>query len=183
MTDDDYDALSQKQLASIKRDMRISLEDAAVRATYKVMAELETEQNQGEEHMTKDEIIKLIEDNGLTLHGDIEHFAALVAEHTYTKYLEPPEAKQSGTISITMPAPIAYLCENATGHKYFRWKKPSSTYKPIALYTTPPQRTWVGLTDEEIDQGLLRTNYAMHTASAWRDGVEWATKQLKEKNT
>jgi len=44
MTDDDYDVLSQKQLASIKRDMRISLEDAAVRATYKVMAELETEQ-------------------------------------------------------------------------------------------------------------------------------------------
>ena len=25
------------------------------------------------------ELIKLIEDNGLTLHGDIEHFAALVA--------------------------------------------------------------------------------------------------------
>ena len=34
--------------------------------------------------------------------------------------------------------PVAYLCENAVGHKYFRWKKPSSTYKPIALYTTPP---------------------------------------------
>ena len=47
--------------------------------------------------------------------------------------------------------PVAYLCENAVGHKYFRWKKPSSTYKPIALYTTPPQRTWHGLTDEEID--------------------------------
>jgi hypothetical protein len=156
MTDDDYDALSQKQLASIKRDMRISLEDAAVRATYKVMAELETEQNQGEEHMTKDEIIKLIEDNGLTLHGDIEHFAALVAEHTYTKYLEPPEAKQSGTISITTPAPIAYLCENATGHKYFRWKKPSSTYKPIALYTTPPQRK--PLTEQEIGAILEDTN-------------------------
>lgn len=30
--------------------------------------------------------------------------------------------------------PIGYLCENAVGHKYFRWKKPSSTYKPIALY-------------------------------------------------
>jgi len=34
--------------------------------------------------------------------------------------------------------PVAYLCENAVGHKYFRWKKPSGTYKPIALYTTPP---------------------------------------------
>lgn len=44
MTDDDYDALSQKQLASIKRDMRISLEDAAVRATHKVVADL-TEKN------------------------------------------------------------------------------------------------------------------------------------------
>ena len=43
--------------------------------------------------------------------------------------------------------------------------------------------TWVGLTDEEIDKGLVRTNYAMLTAGAWRDGVEWAIKQLKEKNT
>jgi len=28
--------------------------------------------------MTKDEVVKLIETNGLTLHGDIEHFAELV---------------------------------------------------------------------------------------------------------
>jgi hypothetical protein len=47
---------------------------------------------------------------------------------------------------------------------------------------TTTQRPWVDLTDEEIDQGLVRTNYAMQTAHAWRDGVEWATKQLKEKN-
>ena len=44
------------------------------------------------------------------------------------------------------------------------------------------QRTWVGLTDEEIDKGLVRTNYAMQTAGAWRDGVDWAIKQLREKN-
>jgi hypothetical protein len=31
--------------------------------------------------MTKDEIIKLVEANGLTLQGDIEHFAELVAQH------------------------------------------------------------------------------------------------------
>ena len=52
----------------------------------------------------------------------------------------------------------------------------------VGLYTTPPQRTWVGLTDKEIDQGLCRTNYAMQTAGAWRDGVDWAIKQLKERN-
>jgi hypothetical protein len=44
------------------------------------------------------------------------------------------------------------------------------------------QRTWVGLTDEEIDQGLVRTNYAMQTAGAWRDGVVFAMTKLKEKN-
>lgn len=49
--------------------------------------------------------------------------------------------------------PTAYLCENAVGHKYFRWKKPSSEYKPIALYTAhdSPQRIWQGLTDKDID--------------------------------
>jgi len=76
--------------------------------------------------------------------------AQALHDDVYAEELEQPEAKQSGTISITMPAPVAYLCENATGHKYFRWKKPSSTYKPIPLYTTPPQRKWVGLTDEEL---------------------------------
>ena len=29
--------------------------------------------------MTSDQVYKMIEDNGLTLHGDIEHFADLVA--------------------------------------------------------------------------------------------------------
>ena len=85
--------------------------------------------------MTKDEIFKLIEDNGLSLHGDIEHFAALVADRIYAQYLEPPTPSHAGVISITVPVPVAYLCENAAGHRYFRWKKPSSVYKPIALYT------------------------------------------------
>ena len=85
--------------------------------------------------MNRDEIFELIEANGLTLHGDIEHFAALVADRVYAKCMEQPVPSQTGVISITISEPIAYLCENAVGHKYFRWKKPSSTYKPIALYT------------------------------------------------
>ena len=36
---------------------------------------------------------------------------------------------------LAQQEPVAYLCENAVGHKYFRWKKPSSIYKPVALYT------------------------------------------------
>jgi len=73
--------------------------------------------------------------------------------------------------------PVAYLCENAVGHKYFRWKKPTSIYKPIALYTHPPQRTWVGLTDEE------------HCDIWYKESLDWMEygkaieAKLKEKNT
>jgi len=45
-----------------------------------------------------------------------------------------------------------------------------------------PQRTWVVLTKEEINQALLRSFYVLEKARAWRDGVAWAEKILKEKN-
>ena len=51
----------------------------------------------------------------------------------------------------------------------------------IPLYTHPKE--WVGLTKEEINEGLLRSFYVLEKARAWRDGVAWATEQLKEKNT
>ena len=93
--------------------------------------------------ITKDEVIELARQAGFEEHQAkfdtrFEPFAKLVAEHVYAKYLELPESKQSDTISITTP--IGYLCENAVGHKYFRWRKPSSTYKPIALYTALPEQ-------------------------------------------
>ena len=34
--------------------------------------------------MTQDKILKLIEEHGLTLHGDIEHFAALIEQEMLT---------------------------------------------------------------------------------------------------
>jgi hypothetical protein len=89
MTDDDYDTLSQKHLASIKRDMRVSLEDATVRATHKVMAELET-----------DCVGWFGYDTGLRL------------------WFEANKGDDGA----------------------------------IPLYKDPPQRQWVGLTDEEIKE-------------------------------
>ena len=38
--------------------------------------------------MTSDEVYKLIEDNGLTLHGDLERFAALVASAERERILD-----------------------------------------------------------------------------------------------
>ena len=64
--------------------------------------------------------------------------------------------------------PVAYLCENAVGHKYFRWKKPTSIYKPIALYIHPPQRK--PLTDEEVEK-IIKANisFQMNLAGIRQD--------------
>ena len=43
--------------------------------------------------MTSDEVYKLIEAHGLTLHGDIEHFAALVKERTWVGLTELEKAE------------------------------------------------------------------------------------------
>ena len=122
--------------------------------------------------MTKDEALKLAlealengkrvrnAEGGTKYQPDLEDQAITAIKQA----LAAPDCKETGVCIQTglacfgqsaQPAPVqepvAYLCENAVGHKYFRWKKPSSTYKPIALYTTPPaaQRQWVGLTDED----------------------------------
>jgi hypothetical protein len=96
--------------------------------------------------------------------------AQALLDDVYAEELEQPEAKQSGTISITTPAPIAYLCENATGHKYFRWKKPSNVYKPIPLYTTPPQRK--PLTDEQIAEMWLEILGSTPPSGIHEDGLQ-----------
>ena len=44
----------------------------------------------------------------------------------------------------------------------------------------PPQRTWVGLTDEEIEQGCKES---WVTEQAFQSAVWWAEAKLKEKNT
>jgi hypothetical protein len=48
------------------------------------------------------------------------------------------------------------------------------------LYATPPQRPWVGLTDEEIAQGWKES---WVTEQAWQSAVWWAEDKLKERNT
>ena len=64
-----------------------------------------------------------------------------IRDSLYAKYLEPPTPSEADVISVTVLEPVGYLCENAVGHKYFRWKKPSSTYKPIPLYTQRGENT------------------------------------------
>ena len=106
---------------------------------------------------------------------DWDAMAVMVEEQQrMAKRIEELEAR------LAQPEQEGYLCENAVGHKYFRWKKPSSEYKPIALYTAhaSPQRIWQGLTDEEV---VVRANAEVF-AEAFARGAAWAELKLKEKN-
>ena len=50
-------------------------------------------------------------------------------------------------------------------------------------YTTPPQRTWVGLTDEEIADCAEKMEASDPTDSFWREFFRGIEAKLKEKNT
>ena len=56
----------------------------------------------------------------------------------------------------------------------------------VSLYTTTPQRTWVGLTDEERSgKRVLGNGLLFNTAEAqvWELAVDFAEQKLKERNT
>ena len=58
--------------------------------------------------------------------------------------------------------------------------KMAENARELGLDYEPAQRTWVGLTDEEIEQGC-RESWV--TEQAWQSAVWWAEAKLKEKNT
>ena len=84
--------------------------------------------------------------------------------------------------------PVAYaVYHRMGGNKSLHWTEQHSDdgdhnqYQLVPLYTSPPaQRTWVGLTDEEIAQGCKES---WVTEQAWQSAVWWAEAKLKEKNT
>ena len=103
--------------------------------------------------MTKDEALKLAYDETwsagseypIPSFDDVVSFANKL--QTIKEALAQPEQEpvatlwqhgETGRTRITMPDDITD-CDA-------RW------FKAADLYTTPPQRTWVGLTDEEIDK-------------------------------
>ena len=103
-------------------------------------------------------------------------------EQYTTDAMKVRQAVSKAVLEQSKQEPIAYLCENAVGHKYFRWKKPPSTYKPIALYTAhaSPQRIWQGMTDEE----QMQVAWSCGAMSAdWLDFARAIEARLREKNS
>ena len=56
----------------------------------------------------------------------------------------------------------------------------------IPLYTTPPQRPWVGLTEEDIDDAEIHLTSCRNNHESWIEGIQEFAQaieaKLKEKN-
>ena len=113
--------------------------------------------------MTKDEALKL----ALKFVEDSEGGTADLEAHI-KEALARPEQKPVAFINVEQ--------RKLEWAKYMSWDTPTVVNLPkIPLYTTPPQRTWVGLTDEEVTQ-IIEMGLGI------RDSIETALDKLKEKN-
>jgi hypothetical protein len=75
--------------------------------------------------------------------------------------------------------PVAWMSTHDVGFK----KSEFGNTPTIPLYTTPPQRTWVGLTDEEIDVIYEQHHNQYGECESVNLGYERAIEaKLKEKN-
>ena len=84
--------------------------------------------------------------------------------------------------ALAQQEPVAWLSTDCIGERYLCFTKPKDNDPVQPLYTTPPKREWVGLTDEEIyeyaDKYLYQhgSNYGI---KAFGKAIE---AKLKEKN-
>jgi hypothetical protein len=110
--------------------------------------------------MTKDEALKLAIEALDSENPDIQLRAALALRTALTQPAQEPVAwlmyKGTHKDSFWLDKGDAYNFEMTPEH---RWEP---------LYTTPPQRPWVGLTDEEIEDcvemGIQKTCRAIEAA-------------------
>ena len=178
---EDWGALAEKQLASIKRDTQASLEDAMVRATHKVMAEFEAQPVQEPEREALKLALSTLE--GWDNHGKwVWPETALEQAKRNTK--EAITAIKAALSQPPLPVqpvqePVAFICQ---GNLYMAEDVDKyCTATHISLYTAPPKRPWVGLTDEEIG-----TAYVAWDATGGASFVDFARiveQLLKDKNT
>ena len=74
--------------------------------------------------------------------------------------------------------PLAWISTGPASMIHWTSDKPAYGDDWVPLYTTPPQRTWVGLTNEEIDKTLR----VYEQDYGWISFAKAIEAKLKEKN-
>ena len=129
--------------------------------------------------MNKDEALRLAWD----ALQQIAHVSAM--DYEYQQWAVEAITAIKEALAQPEQEPVAYINveqRKLEWAKYMSWDTPTVVNLPkIPLYTTPPQRTWVGLTDEEIEDLAKKHNGIFYDCD-----IEFAQAieaKLKEKNT
>jgi hypothetical protein len=110
-----------------------------------------------------------------------------VVKTEHNKQIEIAQAYQRGwNAALAQQEPVAWITNGGNGelwwHRSSKFDEEGNLIGPnpddIPLYTTPPKREWVGLTDDEIEEIQKSLGIAIH----WSDFRAIEAK-LKEKNT
>lgn len=135
--DEDYDALSQKYLASIKRDTRVSLGDATVRATHKVMAEFEAlAQPEQEPNGYVQTVIEALYENGDPVSVD--------AAELLQRITAQPKQESTADMMMGLADRLGELPDDVEPR----------AWEHLLVYA--PKRKWVGLTGGDMDDITAR---------------------------
>ena len=203
--DEDYDDLSQKHLASIKRDTRVSLEDAAVRAAHTALAEFNPDWDEKAvlvkemQRMAKriEELEKKVEERS------VEHLAAHLthdkgyqagrqdaADQAMTIALMKSEQPEQEPVALREALASALTSVYVCGRVWSAWGVgtmseddfiPASESDEVldelvSAVTTPPKRKeWVGMEWEDIQQ-------ARQKCGSMVEAMQYINNWLKEKN-
>ena len=83
----------------------------------------------------------------------------------------------------TEQEPVAWMHTTGTGHVYFRKKPQDKVFNPQPVYTAPPKREWVRLTEKEVKAiANKRNDYGLPMTGRMWVFVADLTDKLKEKN-
>ena len=100
--------------------------------------------------------------NGTETHGGLEqcldgYYSGCFDTDSINKQTEEAIAAIKEALAHPEQEPVAWVCYGAPGKRDIDFEEADINGLPIgtSLYTTPPQRTWVGLTDEERNDCLV----------------------------
>jgi hypothetical protein len=136
--------------------------------------------------MTQDEIMQLAKDAGLRIDVRGKYFFVGFVE--LSDLLDAAIAKEREALAQEQE-PVAWAhydtFNNLNSLTTARFKATLATKNTgaccIALYITPPQRTWVGLTDKEIDSYF--EDHGWSPSKDYYPVIKDIEAKLKEKNT
>ena len=131
--------------------------------------------------MTKDETLKMaleaLEANPLEMVADVDGHMVFLKDKAIIAIKE--------ALAQPKQEPLAWISTGPASMIHWTADKPAYGDDWVPLYTTPPQRTWVGLSDEEIAE-FDTWHDTREEEVGWcnpSEIVAYIEAKLKEKNT